>query len=374
MNDNVQIFIRYVNEGDVALEGLSVQTRARFQELRKVYERFFVESPEMQLELDVPFVDIQKELLVDCVSAIEQLDVCGLRNALTKRRNYDAYLHMRADKEFNSLFSDQLGNKYDEKMGDETRLERVFSKYSAELHGCNELLIRTVWVFCFQGAAEIVYGFPPVQCLQTSESDLEKMMLLGRLFVLHRLFQSLKSQLAVNVILARMKNNSDSVIARTLETDTKKLQRMVNQYEVSVASCERRGPDILVITAPMRSAQAQEKLFSEKKGKPEYAFVGYVLSHQCDGVIYDFQADLMEEFMRSARYCAFALAVQHGNEDPDKPVNAYLFKLRIMNVFLRQYNNLIAPTYSRLKKLGVSDELIQCVLYEGRKEFRKRVA
>ena len=53
------------------------------------------------------------------------------------------------------------------------------------------------------------------------------MGLLAKLFSFRQFFNSLKMQLAQSVIIAREKNNSDAVIARMLETDAKKLNRMV---------------------------------------------------------------------------------------------------------------------------------------------------
>lgn len=82
----------------------------------------------------------------------------------------------------------------------------------------------------------------------------------------------------------------------------------------------------------------------------------------------------MRDFLRLVNYCAFALAVRHNNEEPNKPINAYLFKLRITNVFIRQYDYAITPAYEQLKKLGVKDDLIRCVLYENSKEFKHRIA
>lgn len=181
-------------------------------------------------------------------------------------------------------------------------------------------------------------------------------------------------QLAQSVLIAQRKNNSNAAIARTLETDTKKLSRMTEKYHSQIENEATRNGDILMAESPMRAASAQEKLFKERKNKPEYAFVAYLLMSQGDNAHTDFQKDLMRDFLRLVNYCAFALAVRHNNEEPNKPINAYLFKLRITNVFIRQYDYAITPAYEQLKKLGVKDDLIRCVLYENSKEFKYRIA
>lgn len=43
------------------------------------------------------------------------------------------------------------------------------------------------------------------------------------------------------------------------------------------------------------------------------------------------------------------------------------------NNFLKEYDYAITPVYDSLKRLGVKDDLIRCVLYEGSKEFKKRI-
>lgn len=375
MGVNQQIFERYVN-GDVnALEGLPVQKQAKFRELRDVRDRFFRESSrEVRLSFDILLTGNQSNLMVNCNEAIEQLDTDKFREALEARANYDTELRVLADACFTKLSTDRQGNKYDEKQRGETRLENVFDSYSKELEGCNEMLIRVINDFYSRGAAEMVSDFPMIYLRPTSENDLVKMMLLAKLFSLHQFFESVKVQLAQSVLIARKKGNSDSAIARALETDTKKLNRMVDKYQLLRKNSRPLANNFFTMTAPMKTASTQEKLFAERKEKPEYAFVGHLLIHQDDEVLCGFQMDLMREFLHTVNYCSFALAVRHCNEEPKKPVNVYLFKLRITNKFMQQYDSAITPAYEALKRLRVKDDLIQCVLYEGSKEFKRRVA
>ena len=66
------------------------------------------------------------------------------------------------------------------------------------------------------------------------------------------------------MILARMKKNSNAAIARVLETDTKKLDRMVKSYEKTMNDAVSEN-GFLMAEGPMRAADAQEKLFTERK-------------------------------------------------------------------------------------------------------------
>lgn len=374
MGVNQQIFERYVNGDEKVLVGMPVQRQAKFRQLREVLSQFFQESPEaMQLSFDVALTGTQNSLMAKCNAAIEELDATQFRSALDARANYDAILHTLSENYYVNLETDSLGYKYDEKHGWRTGLEEVLDSYKKPLDGCNKILVRTVNGFYARGASELVAFFPEIWKLPTSIDDLQKMSLLAKLFVFRKFFGSLKLQIAQNILIAREKNNSDAAIARALETDSKKLGRMLKTYQTRAKDSEHLDDGAFVMKEPMKAASAQEKLFAERKDKPEYAFVAYLLSHQTNGIPCDFQKDLMREFLRMANYCSYALAIRHDNEDPRKPINAYLFKLRIMNNFLREYDCSITPAYECLKRLKVRDDLIRCVLYEDSKEFKKRV-
>lgn len=101
-----------------------------------------------------------------------------------------------------------------------------------------------------------------------------------------------------------MKKNSNAAIARVLETDTKKLDRMVKSYEKTMNDAVSEN-GFLMAEGPMRAADAQEKLFTERKNKPEYEFVGYLLSHQDSEALQGFHSDLMREFLQTENYLSF---------------------------------------------------------------------
>ena len=166
-----------------------------------------------------------------------------------------------------------------------------------------------------------------------------------------------------------MKKNSNAAIARVLETDTKKLDRMVKSYEKTMNDAVSEN-GFLMAEGPMRAADAQEKLFTERKNKPEYEFVGYLLSHQDSEALQGFHSDLMREFLQTENYLSFALALCDIGRDADRPTDVYLFKLYMTNNFLKEYDYTITPVYDSLKRLGVKDDLIRCVLYEGSKAYR----
>ena len=375
MGVNQQIFERYVNGEITALEGLPMQKQAKFQALSKTLKQVVSKLPEeIRIGFDITLTGTQNILMKNCNTAIEQLDSDAFYKALKEREHYDSELHTLADNFFSNLSTDKRGNKYDRQQGWETDLENTFRRYSKELNGCNEMLIRRVNGFYSLGISELVYGFPAIHHHQINTYDIQKMMLLAKLFSLRSFFESVKMQLAQSALIAQRKNNSNAAIARTLETDTKKLSRMTEKYHSQIENEASRNGDILMAESPMRAASAQEKLFKERKDKPEYAFVAYLLMSQGDNAHTGFQEDLMRDFLRLVNYGAFALAVRHSNEETNKPINAYLFKLRIINVFMRQYDYAITPAYEQLKKLGVKDDLIQCVLYEESKEFKKRIA
>lgn len=376
MDANQRIFERYTSGDVTALDGMPVQQQVKFRELSKVCSQFFSEYPkEMKSEFAVALTGMQNLLMSKCNEAIEELDSKRLYKALEDRKNYDLQLRALSDNYFANLYTDKVGNKYDEKQGRETRLEKILASYSKEFTECNEVLVSKVNSFYSQGINELVSFFPAIWVLPTSEEDLLKMGLLAKLFSLHQFFASLKLQLAQSVMIARMKNNSDAVIARILdEADPKKLNRMVKDYEMIMSSSTPLKNDSLMAEGPMRAASAQQKLFAEKKNKPEYAFVAYLLSHQGDKVPRDFQSNLMREFLQTVNYFSFALAVRDSGENVDHPTNVYVFKLRMTHDFLKQYDYSIAPAYESLKRLGVKDDLIRCVLYEGSKEFKKRIA
>lgn len=376
MGVNQRIFERYVS-GDVAvLDGMPIQQQVKFRELNNVCSKFFSEYPEeMKPEFTVALTGTQNLLMSKCNEAIEELDPKRLYKALEDRKNYDLQLRTLSDNYFTNLYTDEVGNKYDEKQGRETRLENLLVSYSKEFTECNEVLAGKVNSFYSQGINELVSFFPAIWALPTSDEDILKMGLLAKLFSLHQFFSSLKLQLAQGVMIARRKNNSDAAIARILDgADPKKLNRMVKDYETIMSGSVPLEKGFLMAVGPMRAASAQQKLFVEKKNKPEYAFVAYLLSHQGDEVPRGFQSDLMREFLQTVNYFSFALAVRDSNENVDHPTNVYVFKLRMTHDFLKQYDYSIAPAYEILKRLGVKDDLIRCVLYEDSKEFKKRIA
>lgn len=374
MGVNQQIFEHYVNGDETVLIGMPVQRQAKFKQLREVLSQFFQESPEdMRISFDVALTGTQNSLMAKCNAAIEELDAAQFRSALEARANYDAILHILSENYYVNLETDSLGYKYDEKHGWRTSLEEVLDSYQKELDRCNNLLVRTVNSFYARGANELIAYFPAIWELPTSIDDLQKMTLLAKMFVFRKFFGSLKLQIAQNILIAREKNNSDAAIARALETDSKKLGRMLKTYQARAEDSEYLNGGVFVMKEPMKAAGAQEKLFAKRKDKPEYAFVAYLLSHQTDEIPCNFQKDLMQEFLRMVDYCSYALAIRHDNEDPRKPINAYIFKLRIMNSFLREYDRSITPAHEYLKRLKVRDDLIRCVLYEDSKEFKKRV-
>lgn len=381
MGVNQEIFEQYVHSDKDALSGMPVQKQAKFRELRDVLSRSFDDYPEeMKPEFSIALTGTQNSLMAKCNEAIEELDAEKFRNFLEVRKDYDIALRTLSNNSFNSLYTDRNGNKYDERHGKETRLEKVFTSYSREFDQCNEMLAVKVNSFYSRGRDELVAFFPGFLDLVASTKDpstivkdVRKMELLAKLFSLCHFFNSFKLQLAQGVILARKKNNSDSAIARVLETDAKKLNRMVEDYQTKTVDAAPAEEGVLTVEGPMKAASAQRKLFTERKDKPEYAFVAYLVSHQDGEGFQGFQSDLLREVLQTVNYCSFALAVRNGNEDVEHPVNAYLFKLRITRNFLKQYDYAITPVYEELKKLGVKDDLIQCVLYEGSKEFKKRV-
>ena len=101
-----------------------------------------------------------------------------------------------------------------------------------------------------------------------------------------------------------MKKNSNAAIARVLETDTKKLDRMVKSYEKTMNDAVSEN-GFLMAEGPMRAADAQEKLFTERKNKPEYEFVGYLLSHQDSEALQGFHSDLMRELFADRELSVF---------------------------------------------------------------------
>ena len=369
-----RIFERYVNGDKTVLDGMSVQKRIKFRRLVDVCAKFFAEYPEdMKPEFAIALTGAQNHLMVKCNQAIEELNAEQLQYFLNVRKEYDMQLHAFSEKYFTNLYTDKIGNRYDEKQGANTRLEDTLALYSKELNECDEVLVNKVNTFYNQGINELISFFPKICTLETSQEDILKMGLLAKLFSLRQFFDSLKMQLSQSVMIARKKNNSNAAIARILETDAKKLDRMVGKYETVMSSAVSFGNDTLMAEGSMRAASAQQKLFAERKNKPEYAFVAYLLSHQDAEVPRDFQADLMREFLQTVNYFSFALAVRDSNENVNHQTNAYVFKLRIMHDFLKQYDYSIAPAYENLKRLGVKDDLIQCVLYEGSKEFKQRI-
>lgn len=374
MGVNQRIFERYVSGDETVFAGMPVQKQIKFRRLADVCAKFFAEYPEdIKPEFAVALTGTQNHLMAKCNQAIEELNAKQLHHFLNDRKEYDMQLRVVANNYFTNLYTDKIGNKYDEKQGMSTRLEKILAMYSKELSECDEILVGKVNTFFNQGINELISFFPKIWVSMTSQRDILKMGLLAKLFGLHQFFDSLKMQLAQSVIIARKKNNSDAAIARILETDAKKLNRMVEKYETTMSSAVSFENDVLMAEGPMRAASAQQKLLTERKNKPEYAFVAYLLSHQDDEIPRDFQADLMREFLLTVNYFSFALAVRDSNENVNHPTNAYVFKLRIMHDFLKQYDYSIAPTYENLKRLGVKDDLIQCVLYEGSKEFKQRI-
>ncbi|MDB6519111.1 hypothetical protein PMO90_07650 [Bifidobacterium pseudocatenulatum] len=374
MGVNQRIFERYMSGDETVLVGMPVQKRIKFRRLVDVCAKFFAEYPEdIKPEFAVALTGVQNHLMAKCNQAIEELNAEQLHQFLNERKEYDMQLRVLSNYFFTNLYTDKIGNKYDEKQGVSTRLENTLTLYSKELNECDEVLVSKVNTFCNQGINELISFFPVIWNTLISKEDILKMGLLAKLFSFRQFFNSLKMQLAQSVIIAREKNNSDAVIARMLETDAKKLNRMVKKYRTTMSAAMSLENDVLMAEGPMRAASAQQKLFAERKNKPEYAFVAYLLSHQDAEVPRDFQADLMREFLQTVNYFSFALAVRDSNENVKHPTNAYVFKLRMMHDFLKQYDYSIAPTYESLKRLGVKDDLIQCVLYEGSKEFKQRI-
>ena len=374
MGVNQRIFERYVSGDETVLDGMPVQKQIKFRRLADVCSNFFEEYPEdIKPEFAVALTGTQNHLMAKCNQAIEELNAEQLHHFLNERKEYDTQLRVLSNNYFTNLYTDTIGNKYDEKQGVGTRLEKMLAMYSKELSECDEVLVSKINTFFNKGINELISFFPKNWVSVTSQEDILKMGLLAKLFGLRQFFDSLKMQLTQSVMIARKKNNSDAAIARILETDAKKLNRMVKKYETTMSSAVSFENGVLMAEGPMRAASAQQKLLAERKNKPEYAFVAYMISHQDDEIPRNFQADLMREFLQTVNYFSFAFAVRDSNENVDHPTNAYVFKLRVMHDFLKQYDYSITPTYEHLKRLGVKDDLIRCVLYEGSKEFKQRI-
>lgn len=374
MGVNQQVFERYVNGDETALMGMPVQKQIKFRELRNVLSRFFGDYPErMKPEFAIALIDDQCFLMDKCNRAIEELDAEKLYKLLNERKEHDLTLRSISDNYLTSLDDDSVGNRYDEKQDRKTKLEKKIASYSEALDKCNKILRGKVTTFYDHKIYKIVcFPLLEINNLPTAEEDSLKIIFLAKLFSLRCFFASLKFQLAQQVILARMKKNSNAAIARVLETDTKKLDRMVKSYEKTMNDAVSEN-GFLMAEEPMRAADAQEKLFTERKNKPEYEFVGYLLSHQDSEALQGFHSDLMREFLQTENYLSFALALCDIGRDADRPTDVYLFKLYMTNIFLKEYDYTITPVYDSLKRLGVKDDLIRCVLYEGSKEFKKRI-
>lgn len=185
MGVNQQIFERYVNGETTALEGLPMQKQAKFQALSKTLKQVVSKlSEEIRIGFDITLTGTQSNLMANCNTAIEQLDSDAFYKALKERERYDIGLHALADNFFSNLSTDKRGNKYDRQQGWETDLENTFRRYSKELNGCDEMLIRQVNDFYSQGISELVYGFPTIHHHRISAYDIQKMMLLAKLFSL----------------------------------------------------------------------------------------------------------------------------------------------------------------------------------------------
>ncbi len=237
MGMNQRIFERYVNGDKTVLDGMSVQKRIKFRRLVDVFAKFFAEYPEdIKPEFAISLTGTQNHLMAKCNQAIEELNAEQLQYLLNDRKEYDMQLHALSEKYFTNLYTDKIGNRYDEKQGANTRLEDTLALYSKELSECDEVLVSKVNTFCNQGINELISFFPKIWTLETSQEDILKMGLLAKLFSLRQFFDSLKMQLSQSVMIARKKNNSNAAIARILETDAKKLDRMVGKYETVMSS------------------------------------------------------------------------------------------------------------------------------------------
>ena len=372
MGTNRQAFDRYVNGEKDALDGMPMQKQARISELCEVRDRFLLMFPEERYDFDVALTCQQKSLMGKYDAAIESLDPVALRNILNERASYDAGIRSLARDSFNSWITDERGNKYDERLSWRTRLEHTLDTYRGELASCDDMLARRVEDLCEWASCKALVMFPGIWMYGASQDEQDKMSRLAKLLLLCLFFRSAEMQLANGVLLARKKNNSATAIARAIETDAETVARMEKKYQTFRENAQAVGGNFLTAQAPMRTAQAQRKLFDERRNKPEYAFVAYLLAHQQE--LTDILMTVTREFLTSVNYCSYALAIRDTSDRPDHPVNPYLFKLRITHNFLNQYDHMIAPAYKKLHNLHVRDDLIQCVLYEGRKEFKKRVS
>lgn len=374
MSSNLHIFEQWVNGDNGALNGIPVQKQARFRELREVLDEFFRNNQILQYELGIAITGEQNRLMQSCNDAIEHLDIPALKRGLEARADYDTELHELARLFFTALPTDELGNKYDNKLADgiNSELGQALDAYSADLSKCDNVLQAVMNASWNERQGEFVYTLIKDWQAMPTETEVCEILLLSKLFWLSQFFGSLEQQRTNSVLLAKAKRNSNAAIARAISIpDPEKVDRMIKKYQILDDTAVTVNDRYKQLAMPMQTARAQEKLFSEQNPKPEYAYVGYLLSHQ--HALAEFFAELLQTFLDLVNYYAYALATKDYNKNPDTAINVYLFKLRLTSNFLEQYDYAITPPYDKLKHLHVTDDLIRCVLYEDPKEFKKRM-